>query len=131
MTHDDQAGSAVPDLDALEAVWAPRRWKPVPNRSAVADLLALVAHARALRAEVERLSLLAWVTTSQRLAGVEVPPDVAARLLAEEERDEARADNARLRAALEQIAGADGREIADGDLQHIARAALAGQEEQG
>jgi hypothetical protein len=39
-------------------------------------------------AQIERLSVLASVTTSERLAGVEVPPDVAARLLAEEERDD-------------------------------------------
>lgn len=64
------------------------------------DLAAAQVEVMKMRAEVERLSILASVTTSEALSGVAVGPDVAARLLAEEERDEARAERERLRAAL-------------------------------
>lgn len=63
----------------------------------------LTAERDAARAEVERYALLASVVTSQRLAGVEVSGETAVRLLAEQERDEARAENARLRGALVRI----------------------------
>jgi hypothetical protein len=70
---------------------------------------ALINSLRAAWAEIERLSLLASVTWSERLAGVEVPPDVAARLLAEQERDEARAERDDYRALLREVYGTHGK----------------------
>ena len=89
MTHDDRAGSAVPDLDAIEEYWTSAVPPPGPDRSARADLHVALAHCRALRAEVERLQL--------EDAKAEGSID---RLI--EMGDKLRADNARLRAALEE-----------------------------
>ena len=104
MTRDDQAGSAVPDLDAIEQRANAVRRGPAMSWQRECfdqcqDTLAVVAHCRALRAEVARLQgELAWLAERTNA-------DIGA--LAAERDAALRADNARLRAALAHYADED------------------------